>query len=161
MSKKYSTNRTNYIWIFLILILLVIILPAYIYFNSAKIQSSCAKLGEQSFNDATGEKKLCCQGLEEVSNGCVEYDPSDSHAYKNGCIFREGCGSICSNTKCGNSICESPIENRCTCPKDCQVVSNYTCPNAKSIDCMPSISGDKKDYCDWVGKNCPGIVIAV
>jgi len=98
----------------LIVLVIAIILGFYFSFgnNSSPNLLNCAKAGELSFNDVTGEMKECCSGLKEVGNlpdGTAEECTDFSKM--------EGFGSICTN--CGNSICES-WENRCICPADCK-----------------------------------------
>jgi hypothetical protein len=96
--------------IIIILIILAIIIGAYVYFSSAS--SDCAKAGELSLNDVTGESKECCSGLQEVGN-LPDGTPEECAEYAN----MEGYGSIC--TACGNGNCEQ-WENKCICPADCK-----------------------------------------
>jgi hypothetical protein len=97
-----------------VVVIIAIALGLYFYFgnNSSPNPSTCAKAGEISFNDATGEVKECCSGLKEVGN-LPDGTPEECANFAN----MEGFGSIC--TDCGNSNCES-WENRCICPADCQ-----------------------------------------
>lgn len=46
---------------------------------------------------------------------------------------------------------------------------NFTCPTEKFINCMPQVGSTAKEkaaaerqnrYCDFVAKNCPGVIIA-
>ena len=76
------------------------------------IPTNCAKAGEISMNDVTGEYKECCSGLDEKGS-LPEGTPEDCERFSN----MEGFGSIC--TDCGNGNCEE-WENRCICPEDCK-----------------------------------------
>jgi len=73
--------------------------------------SNCAKAGEISFNDATGESKECCAGLVQVEN-VPAGRPEKCEEYHN----MAGYGAIC--TDCGNDVCEG-WENQCNCIEDC------------------------------------------
>jgi hypothetical protein len=86
--------------------------------NSSSLE--CAKAGERSNSGPVSPpyqwQKQCCSGLVEISN-CASYESNRSDADSQGCVYRVGCGNICS--ACGNNICES-WENKCNCPSDCK-----------------------------------------
>lgn len=98
----------------IVVVIIAIALGLYFYFgnNASPNPSTCAKAGEISFNDATGEVKECCSGLDEIGN-LPDGTPEECTEFSN----MEGFGSIC--TDCGNGNCES-WENRCICPTDCK-----------------------------------------
>jgi hypothetical protein len=119
------------IGIVIIVVVIIIGVLAYPYINNLKNKQVCAKLGENSYNDAKGTVVPCCEGLEAVSPQSGKYDPTNKYADKDGCIWADGYGSYCSDKICGNGICDSDTENRCTCPKDC--ANNETTQTKKSI----------------------------
>ncbi|MFH1501143.1 MAG: hypothetical protein ABIE22_04335 [archaeon] len=72
----------------------------------------CSVAGELAFDDATGDLKECCDGLQEVAN----IPDADTNQECENYLNMEGFGSIC--VECGNGICEG-WENRCNCALDC------------------------------------------
>lgn len=80
--------------------------------------SECLKAGESDIKGGVPSSddlellKPCCEGLEEISYGDVEFEGQ--------CMFPAGgFGHICA--PCGNGKCESEYgENKCNCVKDCE-----------------------------------------
>jgi len=165
------------VWIWIIVAVVILIIAgviAYSYMNVNK----CAKVGEVSFDDATGKIIPCCRGLNAISPQSGKYEPTNKYADKDGCIWGVGFGSYCSNIICGNGICDSPTENRCTCPEDCLNNSDNKSQCVKDSDCKIDICGQnscvninyqtpqgvacafppsmRADYCKCENNSCKG-----
>jgi hypothetical protein len=114
----------------------------------------CVKIGDSL---TPGHK--CCNGL--VSTGVkTDFD------FNGECLQISGAFSICA--PCGNSICDSEVENICNCPADCKKTES-TCKtkdDCPTLNCIrapcPSyecINGECKiceKVCDYIGSRSEG-----
>ena len=75
---------------------------------------TCVGEGRIAFNDATGKRIECCEGLTEVTPADCTLNENNSCC--TGADCKIGCGTIC--IKCEDGVCSS-LENKCNCPSDC------------------------------------------
>jgi|SRR3989344_7863559 len=111
-------KKSLLIWIIAIATILLIIVCLFLFISPKKNTfipqiTQCAKAGEISFDDTTGETKQCCSGLIEIGGGSLsQYDVIDGKV-----LPQLGLGTICSD--CGNGVCES-WEHKFNCNLDCK-----------------------------------------
>ncbi|MBD3261795.1 MAG: DUF333 domain-containing protein, partial [Candidatus Altiarchaeales archaeon] len=92
---------------------------------------SCTELGEPQLPG-----HVCCEGLTPITRAVGS---------ERGCAIPMGAWPVCA--ACGDGVCNSKLENKCNCPKDCEeevIEDEAVCQNNE--DCEPFFSHCS---CSW------------